>query len=98
MILNTLKIGTFLDFKIILLTPFSILNQKLVEFKGRVGIEPTTLSLKGPALLIELPTQLISNKDIINISFCYKEYKHYSSSESRSKASENLFLVCKVNS
>ena len=36
-----------LDLKIILKTPFSIFSSKFKRVVGRVGIEPTTLSLKG---------------------------------------------------
>ena len=46
----------FLDFKIILKTPFSLFSSGQKEFSGSGGIEPTTLSLKAPALPIELPT------------------------------------------
>ena len=39
----------YLDFKIVLKTPFSLFRKKIKGSStvGRVGIEPTTLSLKG---------------------------------------------------
>ena len=49
MILNILKIGSLFRFKIILKTLRCFIrgNNKGLNKVGRVGIEPTTLSLKG---------------------------------------------------
>ena len=49
-------------------TPYHYLDQKVKVYKnnvGRVGIEPTTLSLKAPALPIELPTQFLIIQQLV---------------------------------
>ena len=66
-----------LDLKIILKTPFSLIKIKTRKvFRcGSVGIEPTTLSLKAPALPIELPTlNKNSNQKIKLVIFILLQY------------------------